>query len=280
MAQVEESLESVGAVKAALTYVADADQKPVAASSVVDGRIEYRDGDFVQREVTIHNGRESEEPFSLERHGFQLTKHTSAVTDFRDPDELRTVYYPEMERFMMDVSGASRIHLFDHTLRAGDEQSDDAQWMRETVKNAHNDYTNWSGAQRVRDLLPDEAEELLQHRFAVIQVWRPVRSPIERQPLAICDARTIATSDLVKMERRRPDRVGETYQLVYNPDQHWVYFPRMTGDEVLVFKTYDSDIESPSRFTAHAAFEDPMSPPDAPGRVSIEVRGFAFFGPA
>ncbi len=280
MAQVEEAPEPVAAVKASLTYIADADQAPIASSSVVDGRIEYREGDFVSQEVTIHNGRLSEEPFTLDQHGFQFMNHTSAVKDFRDQEEVRTVYYPEMERLMMEVSGATRIHMFDHTLRAGDDQSDDAKWMRETVKNAHNDYTNWSGPNRVRELLPDEADELLKRRFAVIQVWRPVRSPIEAQPLAICDARTIDSNDLVKMERHRPDRVGETYQLVHSPSQHWVYFPLMRDDEVLVFKTYDSDMESRSRFTAHASFEDPTSPPDAPGRVSIEVRAFAFFGPA
>lgn len=280
MAQVEQVPGSLDTVKAKLTYATHADQNPLAESSEVDGRIEYRDGDFVQQEVTIHNGREAAEPFSLEQHGFQLMRHTSAVTDFRDQDEIRTIYYPEMERLIKEVSGASRIHMFDHTLRAGDDESDDAKWMRETVKNAHNDYTNWSGPQRVRDLLPDEAEELLQHRFAVIQVWRPIRSPLEKQPLAICDARTIAENDLVKMERRRPDRVGETYRLVYSPNQHWVYFPLMTDEEVLMFKTYESEQEGRPRFTAHASFEDPTVRPDAPGRVSVEVRAFAFFGPA
>ena len=279
MAQVEHAPEPVDAMSAELTYLAHADQTPVAASSVVDGRIEYRGGDFVRRETTIHNGRLSAEPFSLERHGFQFMTHATAVTNFRDPYEIRAVYYPEMERLMMAVSGAARVHLFDHTLRAGDDDSDDAKWMRETVRNAHNDYTNTSGPRRVRDLLPDEADALLRHRFAVIQVWRPVRSPVEAQPLAICDARTIGSGDLVKMERRRPDRVGETYQLVHNPQQRWIYFPFMTDDEVLVFKTYDSDRESRSRFTAHASFDDPTSVPGAPGRVSIEVRAFAFFGP-
>ena len=279
MAQVEHAPEPVDAVSAELTYLAHADQTPVAASSVVDGRIEYRGGDFVRRETTIHNGRLSAEPFSLEHHGFQFMNHTTAVTNFRDHEEIRAVYYPEMERLMMAVSGAKRVHLFDHTLRAGDDDSDDAKWMRETVRNAHNDYTNRSGPRRVRELLPDEADALLRHRFAVIQVWRPVRSPVEAQPLAICDARTIGSGDLARMERRRPDRVGETYQLVHNPEQRWVYFPLMTDDEVLVFKTYDSDRESRSRFTAHASFDDPTSAPGAPGRVSIEVRAFAFFDP-
>ena len=107
MAQVEQVPGSLDTVKAKLTYATHADQNPLAESSEVDGRIEYRDGDFVQQEVTIHNGREAAEPFSLEQHGFQLMRHTSAVTDFRDQDEIRTIYYPEMERLIKEVSGAS-----------------------------------------------------------------------------------------------------------------------------------------------------------------------------
>ena len=161
MAQVEQVPGSLDAVKAKSTYANHADQNLLAESSEVDGRIECRDGDFVQQEVTTRNGREAAEPFSLEQHGFQLMRNTNAVTDFLNQDEIRTTYYPKMVRLIKEASGASRIHMFDHTLRAGDDESDDAKWMRETVKSAHNDYTNWSGPQRARDLLPDEAEELL-----------------------------------------------------------------------------------------------------------------------
>ena len=131
-------------MKAELTYVAYADQNPADEPSKVDGRIEYRNGDFVQQEVTIHNGREAAKPYSLEHHGFQPMRHASAVTDFCDQDQIRAVYYPEMERLIKGASGPSRTNMFDHTLRAGDDESDDTKWMRETVKNAHNDYTNWS----------------------------------------------------------------------------------------------------------------------------------------
>ena len=119
----------------------------------------------------------------------------------------------------------------------------------------------------------------------MIQVWRAIRSPVEKAPLAMCDARSIDRRDLIVMERRRPegpgstDRVGELYHLAFNPNHRWYYFPEMTGNEVLVFKTYDSNPDSPSRFTAHAAFDDPTSRTDTPERVSIDVRAFAFFDP-
>ena len=142
----------------------------------------------------------------------------------------------------------------------------------------HNDYTEWSGPQRVRDLLPaEEAEELLKRRFAIVQVWRAIRNPIESDPLAICDARSLDTKDLIAAERRFPHRVGETYQVAYSPRHEWYYFPRMARDEALVFKVYDSEKDGRARFTAHTSFTDPTSPPSAQPRESIEVRTIAFF---
>ena len=141
----------------------------------------------------------------------------------------------------------------------------------------HNDYTEWSGPQLVRDLLPDEADELLKHRFAIVQVWRAINQPIESNPLAICAAKTLVAGDLIASERRYPDRVGETYQVSHNPDHEWFYFPRMTRDEALVFKVFDSETDGRARFTAHTSFVDPTSPEGARPRESIEVRTIAFF---
>jgi hypothetical protein len=145
------------------------------------------------------------------------------------------------------------------------------------VTRVHNDYTEWSGPNRVRDLLPDEAEDLLTRRFAIVQVWRAIRNPIESHPLGIVDARSLAEQDLVISERRYPDRIGQTYQIAYNADHEWYYFPRMARDEALVFKVYDSATDGRARFTAHSAFDDPTSPPNAAPRESIEMRTIAFF---
>ena len=87
-------------------------------------------------------------------------------------------------------SGAKRVVVFDHTLRTADDEMRKAKKIREVVRRVHNDYTEWSGPQRVRDLLPDEADELLRGHFAIVQVWRPIRHPVETFPLAICDARS------------------------------------------------------------------------------------------
>jgi hypothetical protein len=169
------------------------------------------------------------------------------------------------------------VVVFDYTLRSGDESEREAKLVREPVLSAHNDYTEWSGPQRVRDLLPDEAEKLLAGRFAIIQVWRAINQPIESNPLALADARSVAFTDLMVAERRYPNRVGQTYRLRYNPAHRWFYFPEMRRDEALVFKVYDSATDGRARFTPHTSFDDPNSPPGAPPRQSIEARALAFF---
>jgi len=167
--------------------------------------------------------------------------------------------------------------VFDHTLRTGDVEDREARKIREPVQRVHNDYTEWSGPQRVRDLLPDEADDLLQRRFAIIQVWRAIRHSIESFPLGICDARSIAFEDFVISERRYPNRVGQTYAVNYSPRHQWFWFPRMRRDEALVFKVYDSLADGRARWTAHTAFDDPTAPPNARPRESIEIRTLAFF---
>jgi len=199
------------------------------------------------------------------------------VSDFFDEEEVRRVYYPEMEALVKAESGASRVLVFDHTLRTADDELREKARIREVVRRVHNDYTEWSGPQRVRDLVPAEADELLRRRFAIVQVWRPIRLPVESFPLAICDARTLSPDDLVISERRYPNRVGQTYAITYNSRHQWYWFPRMRREEALVFKVYDSLNDGRARWTAHTAFDDPSSPANARPRESIEIRTIAFF---
>jgi len=147
---------------------------------------------------------------------------------------------------------------------------------REYGRAVHNDYSLRSAPRRVRDHVPANAEELLKHRFAEINVWRPIRT-VESTPLAVCDARSIEARDVVACDLVYPHRVGETYAFTYNPHHRWFYFPQMTPDEVLLLKCYDSAEDGRARFTAHTAFDDPSSPSDAPARESIEVRALVFF---
>jgi hypothetical protein len=265
------------ALIAEIAYTVDTGEKLVNETYGPNNIRRKTTGTWDRRRVSIHNGRLHICEFALERNGFTLVEHQTAVKDFFDPQQLKSVYYAEVEQLIGKMSGASRVVVFDHTLRSGDEAEREAKLVREPVLSAHNDYTEWSGPQRVRDLLPDEAEDILKRRFAIIQVWRAINQPIQSNPLALVDAQSVAFEDLLIAERRYPNRVGQTYRLRYNPAHRWFYFPEMRRDEALVFKVFDSALDGRARFTAHTAIEDPESPPGAPPRQSIEARALAIF---
>jgi len=268
--------EPVPAIEAMLNYLVN-DSKKIFTEAGGAGALDIRGGTTDPRRVVIHNGRPQANQFVFEREGFRFVRHDTRVADFFDEEELRRLYYPEMEALVKAESGASRVVVFDHTLRTGDDALRAERKIREVVPRVHNDYTEWSGPQRVRDLLPDEADALLRRRFAIIQVWRPIRHPVESFPLAICDARSVSTDNLIVSERRYPNRVGQTYAITYNPNNKWFWFPRMRREEAIVFKVYDSLKDGRARWTAHTAFDDPTSPRNARPRESIEIRTLAFF---
>jgi hypothetical protein len=267
----------IDSITAEIGYAVDDGVKPVNETFEAGQIIRRKTGATERRQMHIRNGRPLAGELSLDGNGFVFVDHPTAVEDFFDLAQLEGVYYREVEQLIKATSGAERVVVFDHTLRTGDLGEREEKRIREPVLWAHNDYTEWSGPQRLREILPDEAEQLMQHRFAIIQIWRAINQPIESNPLALVDARSVAASDLLAAERRYPHRVGETYQLMYNPEHRWLYFPRMNRDEALVFKVYDSAKDGRARFTPHTSFEDPSTPPGAPPRQSIEVRTLAFF---
>ena len=260
---------------AEIRYTADTGEKLVNETFGPNNIQRRTSGSDDRRQVEIHDGRSGS--FSLDRNGFAFVPHATRVVDFLDEKQLKAVYYPEVEALISRVSGAKRVVVFDHTLRSGDEAEREARLLREPVLSAHNDYTEWSGPNRVRELLPDEAETLLQRRFAIIQAWRAINQPIQSNPLAIADAGSVAPQDLLIAERRYPHRIGQTYRLKYNAAHRWYYFPQMRRDEALVFKVYDSAQDGRARFTPHTSFDDPSTPAGAPPRQSIEARALAFF---
>ena len=262
-------------IHAEIRYTADTGEKLVNETFGPNNIRRRTSGSEAPHVVAIEDGR-SAGKLSLEENGFVLVEHRTAVKDFHTED-LKAVYYPEVEALIKKLSGARRVVVFDHTLRSGDEGEREARLLREPVLSAHNDYTEWSGPQRVRDVMGAEAEQLLQRRFAIIQVWRAIADPIRSNPLAMADARSVATDDLLVAERRYPNRVGQTYRLKYNAGHRWFYFPEMRRDEAIVFKVYDSAKDGRARFTPHTSFDDPSTPPGAPPRQSIEARTLAFF---
>lgn len=228
--------------------------------------------------VVISDARPILSEVSLDEEGFGLVQHRSAVRDFYDDEEVKRVYYPEAERLLKEQTGADRVHIFDHTVRRrvpdGEDRRGDAP--RQPVPRVHVDHTDRSGPQRVRDLLPDEAEQLLRGRLQIINLWRPIRGPLLDAPLAVCDASTVKPEHLVPSDLVYPHRVGETYTVTFDPGHRWYYVPEMKVDEVLLLKCYDSKTDGRARFAPHTAFTDPTAPQDAPPRESIELRALVF----
>ncbi len=264
-------------VSARLNYLAEATPKPVNYAYDPPAGVPRRSGKYVAQDVAVCNGREVLDKLSLDTSGFVLTEHETAVKDFYDPDEVKSVYYPEVERLVKRITGAERVVVFDHIVRNPVLAERGEKDARSPAKIVHNDYTLASAPRRVRDLLPEESHRLLKNRFAEINVWRPIRGPIESSPLALCDARSLGVDDIVPMDLVYRERVGEIYGFLYNPKHRWYYFPRLQRNEAILLKCYDSKEDGRARFTAHSAFQDPTSPLDAAPRESIEVRALVFW---
>ena len=273
----EQADAEVKDVNAKLNYLAEATPKPVNYTYDPPVGVPRQSGKYAAPSVAIRNGRELLNKFSLDTNGFVLTEHETAVKDFYDPEEVKSVYYPEVERLIKRVTGAERVVVFDHIVRNPVLAERGERGARPPAKMVHNDYSFKSAPRRVRDHLPEEADRLLRSRFAEINVWRAIRGPIESWPLALCDARSLGTEDIVPIDLVYRDRVGEIFGFLYNPKHRWYYFPHMQRNEAILLKCYDSKDDGRARFTAHTSFKDPNSPPNAAPRESIEVRALVFW---
>ncbi|WP_394828795.1 CmcJ/NvfI family oxidoreductase [Pendulispora albinea] len=217
---------------------------------------------------------------SIDRNGFELRSAPTAVRDFLDDEEVRRVAYPEMAAVALAVTGAREVHVFDHVVRKREPDRPPLLFgVREGLKypsatgRVHNDYTETSGQRRLGMVLQDPEKEAAVKRYAIVNLWRSIaQHPVLDTPLALCDPRTVAPTDLVPTELRYRKRTGEIYTAVHSAEHRWWYFPAMQRDEILVFKQYDSEAGEVARFTPHAAFDHPETPPDHPPRESMEVR--------
>ncbi len=275
-------MKTAAHVDAPMSYlhVEGMQEKPTYYLCAPPTGVPQRNTTQVKHTMAIQNAREHLDEISLDKQGITFTPHETAVKNFYDAEEVKAVYYPEVVKLIKKMTGAEQVHVFDHNVRCAPMCARGENGAREPVKFAHNDYTLKSGPQRVRDLLPaEEAEERLQHRFAVINVWRPIRGPVQDAPLAVCDAASMTQDDFNETDLKYEDRTGEVYSVSHNPNHRWFYFPHMERNEAMLLKCYDSATDGRARFTAHSAFEDPTSPPDAPARESIETRTLVFFPP-
>src|SRR6266481_4083089 len=247
----EQAHAGIEVVNARLNYLAQATPKPINYAYDPPAGVPSRSGQYVQHSVAIRDGREVLSELSLDTNGFVLTNHETAVRDFYDPDEVKSVYYAEVERLLKRVTGAERVVVFDHIVRNPLLAERGEKGVRAPARIVHNDYSFKSAPRRVRDLLPEEADRLLKNRFAEINVWRAIRGPIESSPLALCDARSLRPEDVVPCDLVYRERVGETYGFTYNREHRWYYFPRMERNEAILLKCYESKDDGRARFTAH-----------------------------
>lgn len=261
-------------------YLAEDENPAVCIASVGGQDLHPHQGNYETHSVTMHNGRESGITFSLDHHGFKLVKHSSAVSDFYSDLQIAEIYEAEIKRLVKTETGAQEVAVFDHTRRAASDQVRKEKLIREPASTIHNDYSEWSGPNRLREIYQDRPEELerrIQRRFAIVNVWRSMTGTVENFPLAMCDASSTSPEDLVSVKRQAKDRIGEIQMATYSPNHRWFYFPFMAPDEVLLFKTYDSADDGRARFTIHTSFDDPTTPANVPVRQSIETRCFAFY---
>lgn len=266
------------ALEVTLNYISASSPEPVVhVSKPPAGK--PRDSTEVSRHsISMHDARALFGKLSLDEQGFEVVRHETRAQNLWNSEQVREIYFAEMERLVADVTGAAKVLAFDHNVRSLRRAKAHQDGASMPVKFAHNDYTLKSGPQRVRDLLPEaEAEQRLQRRFAVINVWKPISGPVLEMPLAVCDAQSMTLDDFIETDLVYSDRVGEVYSVAFSEAHRWYYVSKMRSDEAMLIKCYDSLEDGRARFTAHSAFRHPLTPPDAPARESIEVRTLAFF---
>lgn len=271
-------VEALPYVDAALHYLVPTSERPRVYTYDPPPGVPRSSAEHEPHIVHVRSARPIAPDLSLDREGFELIPHHTTVADFYDQDEVKRLYYPEAERAITEATGASRVFIFDHTVRRRVSGAQDRApgTPRQPATRVHVDHTAKSGAQRVRDFFGDEAEALLRGRVQVINLWRPIRGPLRDAPLAMCDARSVAPEDLVPQDLVYRDRVGEIYAVTYNPAHRWYYVPDMQPDEALLLKCYDSATDDRARFMPHTAFDDPTAPADMLPRESIEIRSLVF----
>mmetsp|Transcript_40148 Transcript_40148/g.106217 ORF Transcript_40148/g.106217 Transcript_40148/m.106217 type:complete len:348 (+) Transcript_40148:16-1059(+) len=266
-------------------------------------------------QVVVRNGRQ-QPGITFDKSGFALHSDPKEVhVDYYDEQSVICTYYSECEELLRCVTGARYVRAFDHNVRSEAGQKSGKRLhggnlVQGPAGIVHGDYTAASAPRRLRLLSeapkmndplrpvlgdtplvpPAVADDALLHgrRFAFINIWRPI-STVLTNPLACCDASTVSADDLLVFEIHYADRIGENYFAKYSPSHGWHYFPKMTRDEVLLLKQWDScgdlvagasavrEAAPPSTFSLHSAFLDPSSPPGAPDRESIEVRLVAIY---
>ncbi len=279
--------------------MSDANIRERAAVRLVDGLINYiapmsqrpryyandHSRDVLSLEphtVRIEDVRSGANPPSLRREGFQLTAHKSAVADFRDSEEVARVHPAEIERLLLELTGADRVVVTGGGVLRFGESSPDAGRFNNSypARFIHIDASTETSKGFAERSKPQDVDRPIR-RYAHYNVWRVISPPPQDIPLSVCDARTLQGEDLVEADAifdvaGQPEWGFEGWLVRYSPRHRWCYYSGMTRDEALVFKTSDSDPAEP-RNVPHSAFDDPSCPKGVTPRASIEMRACAYW---
>lgn len=262
-----------------LNYYKDPGDGSEPAPSII-GKPETYERPFEPLDVVVQDIRGREDQFSLDKNGFQIFRHESQEKVFTDDDHIKSVYYPETEQLLKDATGASRIFIFDHTIRRAPSDNrtgapaSAAASLRGPVNRVHIDQSYSAAKGRVPHHLPEDADTLLKTRYQIINVWRPIKT-IFKDPLTVAEAHSVPESDLIPVGLIYPDRRGETLTVRPNKAHEWRYLHGQTPEEVMLIKCFDSKVDGRARRVPHTAFVNEEYK-DADKRESIEVRALVF----
>jgi hypothetical protein len=278
--------ESLPAVDAPLTYLAPGDGPvEVRVYPPASGRETVRP-ESARHVMPIRDARPVAGRLRLDEQGFELGSHPTAFAGFYDEAAVRRRYYPEVQRILKKRMGALAVIVFDHNVRSSARAARGEAGVRLPVDQVHNDYTEQSGPKRKREILEAAGRSgLADQRVAFVNLWRPIVGPVLDNPLAVCDARSVAPADLVPTDihhfgeddLERPRHSGQIYSVRHNPAHRWHYVSAMRPDEFLLLKGYDSKADGRARFMPHTGFVNPACPPEFVPRESIEARTLVVF---
>ncbi|TDI62878.1 MAG: hypothetical protein E2O92_00230 [Alphaproteobacteria bacterium] len=239
-------------------------------------------------------------PECMDRLGISLAYLDSKCQDFYDHAEVERVFYPEIEKLLLDYfPGATDALVFNHDVfdkdytgdRTEDQDNKNPGVNAHYANIVHNDLNDNSGRVRCRELLTKnlrnfgrtqhyteaEADDKMSRRFMSINLAKPMET-VQQYPFVLCAWPSFADQAYINNYRIYDDRVGETTRFTHRPEHEWYWIPQQTPTEVSMLKCYDSVIDgSVSRYSFHTACIDPTAPKDAPCRKNVVVRAYVFF---
>ncbi|GFF30885.1 hypothetical protein IFM61606_10607, partial [Aspergillus udagawae] len=215
--------------------------------------------------VTIHDLSGCEDQFNLATSGFHFLRCPIDMEDWTDKC-IRDKYLPSMQDWLQKYFSCEQAHVYTYnvilqsvithsSLTADIEmqvRSKDAKgnlttsWVP-TVPFAHCDVTPNAISTHLKLYLPVKTDEIMKKRHRFVNIWRTLTGPYQDTPLAVCDYRSVDSSDLVASDAVLAHYCGEAYDVKHSPHHRWVYKRGMDIEDVILFKLFDSDSSEANR---------------------------------